>query len=57
MVDMYHVANPLALASLPSHSTMTALHNTLEYIYNTHLPNPSITISPPSLFDTYKPHS
>jgi hypothetical protein len=36
---------------------MTALHNTLESIYNTHLPNPTIIIPPPHLFDTYSPHS
>jgi hypothetical protein len=52
MVDIYLAANPLALASLPSHSAMTARHNTLEFIYNTHLSNPSFTIPPPSLFVT-----
>jgi hypothetical protein len=57
MVDIYLVANPLALSALPSHTTMTALHNTLESIYNTHLHNPSINIPPAPLFDTYSPHS
>jgi hypothetical protein len=36
MVDIYLVANPLALSTLPSRTAMTALHNTLESIYNTH---------------------
>jgi hypothetical protein len=44
MVDIYLVANPLALSTLPSHTAIIALHNTLEYIYDTHLPNPTITI-------------
>jgi hypothetical protein len=57
MVDIYLVTNPLALSSFPSHTAMTALHNTLESIYNIHLPNPSITIPPPPLFDTNSPHS
>ena len=56
MVDIYLVANPLALSTLPSHAAMTALHNILESIYSTHLPNPTITIPPPHLFDTYSPH-
>jgi hypothetical protein len=34
MVDMYLVANPLALASMPFHTAMTALHNMLESIYD-----------------------
>jgi hypothetical protein len=57
MVDIYLVANPLALSALPSHAAMTALHNTLESIYDTHLPNPAITIPPPHLLDTYSPYS
>jgi hypothetical protein len=57
MVDIYLVANPLALSALPSHAAMTALHNTLESIYDTHLPNPTITIPHPHLLDTYSPHS
>ena len=57
MVDIYLVANPLALSTLPSHTAMTALHNTLESIYDTHLHNPTITIPPPHLLDTYSPHS
>jgi hypothetical protein len=36
---------------------MTALHNTLDSIYNTQLTNPTITIPPPHHFDTYSPHS
>jgi hypothetical protein len=56
-VDIFLVATPLALYFLPSQTAMTALHNTLESIYNTHLPNPSITIPPPPLFDMYSPHS
>jgi hypothetical protein len=51
MVDIYLVANPLALSTLPSYTAMTALHTTLESIYNTH-PNPTISIPPPHLFDT-----
>jgi hypothetical protein len=39
MVDIYRIAAPLALSTLSSHTAMTALHNTLESIYNTHLPN------------------
>jgi hypothetical protein len=57
MIDIDLVANPLALSALPSHTAMTALHNTLESIYNTHLPNSTITIPPPHLLDTYSPHS
>jgi hypothetical protein len=57
MVDIYLVANPLALSTLPSHTAVTALHNTLESVYNTHLPNPTITIPPAHLTDTYSPHS
>jgi hypothetical protein len=34
MVDIYLVAIPLALSALPSHATMTALHNKLESIYD-----------------------
>jgi uncharacterized coiled-coil protein SlyX len=52
MVDIYLVDNPLAISALPSHTAMTALHNTLESIYNTHLPNGTITTPPPHLFDT-----
>ena len=57
MVDIYLVANPLARSALPSPTAMTALHNTLESIYDTHLPNPIITPPPPHLFGTYSPHS
>jgi hypothetical protein len=57
MVDIYLVANPLALSALPSHAAVTALHNTLESIYDTHLSIPTITIPPPHLLDTYSPHS
>jgi hypothetical protein len=58
MVDIYLVANPLALSTLPSHAAMTALHNTLESIYNTHIPNPpSLYIPPPHLLDTFSPHT
>ena len=53
MVDIYLVANTLALSALPSHTAMTALNNTLESIYDTHLPNPTITIPPPHLTDSY----
>jgi hypothetical protein len=57
MVDIYHVSSPLALSTLPSHAAMTALHNTLESIYDTHLPNPTIAVPPLHLFDTYSLHS
>jgi hypothetical protein len=57
MVDIYLVAHPLALSTLPSHTAMSPLHNTLESIYDTHLPNLTITIPPPDLTDTYSPHS
>ena len=57
MVDIYLVANPLALSTLPSPTAMTALHNTLESIYDTHLPSPTITIPPPHLTDSYPPPS
>jgi hypothetical protein len=43
MVDIYLIANPLALSTRPSHTAMTALHNTLESIYDIHLPNPNPT--------------
>jgi hypothetical protein len=56
MVDIYLVTNTLALSTLPSHTAMTALHNTLETIYDTHLPNPTIAIPPPHLTDSYSPH-
>jgi ribonuclease HI len=36
---------------------MTALHSTLESIYNTQLPNPTIATPPTHLFHTYSPHS
>jgi hypothetical protein len=52
MVDIYLIAKPLALSALHSHTTMTALHNTLESIYNTHLPNPTITKLKLKLFTT-----
>jgi hypothetical protein len=57
MVDIYLIAKPLALASLPSHTHVIAFHNTLESIYNIHLPSPCITISPPFPFTDYAPHS
>jgi hypothetical protein len=57
MVDIYLVANLLVLSALPSRAAKTALHNTLESIYETHLSNPTIIIPPPHLFDTYSPHS
>jgi hypothetical protein len=57
MIDIYLLANLHAQASLPSHSAMNVLHDTLESIYNTHLPNPSITISTPSFVNTYSLHS
>jgi hypothetical protein len=57
MVDFYLVANPLVFSSLPSHTAMTDLHNTLESINDIHLPNPCIIIPPPPLFNTYSPHS
>jgi hypothetical protein len=57
MVDIYLVANPHALSALPSHAATTALHSTHESIYNTQLPNPTITIPPTHLFDTYSPRS
>jgi ribonuclease HI len=49
MADIYLVANPLTLSALPSHTAMTALHNTLEPICNIHLPNHSVTVPPPPL--------
>jgi hypothetical protein len=55
MVDIYLVPKPLALSTLPSHTAMTALHNTLESINNTNLRNPTITIPPTHLTDTYSP--
>jgi hypothetical protein len=57
IVDIYLVATPLALSFLPTNTAMTALHNTLESMYHTHLLNPSITISPTPLSDTYSSHS
>jgi hypothetical protein len=56
-VDIYLVAKPLALSSLPSHLAMAALHNILESMHNAHLPNPSMIIPLLSLFDTYSPDS
>jgi hypothetical protein len=56
MVDIYLIANPFALSALPLYTTMTALHNTLESIYNTHLPTASVTIPPPTHFANYIPH-
>jgi hypothetical protein len=57
MVDIYLVANPLALSSVTSHTAIIALHNTLESTYNTHLLNPSINTLPPSRFTHYSPLS
>jgi hypothetical protein len=57
MVDISLIANLLVLSFLPSHAAITALHNIFEFIYNTHLPNLSITIPSPTLFANYSPHS
>jgi hypothetical protein len=46
MVDTYLVVNSLAMASMPSHTDMTALDNTLDSSYDTHLPSSAITIPP-----------